>query len=113
MLFLASLLAAGSLGLAQPPYLGVACPHANVTSCGRIGIAVWLDGNARAVEATLGGETVRLRKRARFWSGFVHAELGLARFWTGSRLVTLRLTVRYPARTARGSVRATLRPGWG
>jgi hypothetical protein len=113
MVFLATLLAAGSLGLAQPPYLGVACPQANVTSCGRIGIAVWLDRNAVSVDATLAGETVRLRKRARFWSGFVGADLGLPRYWTGSQLVTLRLAIRYPHGTARGAVRATLHPGWG
>ena len=43
MILVATLLAASSLGLSEPPMIGVACPRtANITTCGRIGIAVWV-----------------------------------------------------------------------
>jgi hypothetical protein len=113
MMLVAALLAAASLGLAQPPYLGVACPQPNVTACGRIGIGIWLDRPALGVEAVFAGVTVQLRRRSRFWSGFVRADLGLPTYWTRSKPVSLQLTIRYPDRIARGTVTATLHPGWG
>jgi hypothetical protein len=44
-----------SLGLGEPPVLAVAACGTvpNLTSCGRIGIAVWLNKPARSVDAEL------------------------------------------------------------
>ena len=61
MISVATLFAVASLGLAQTPSLGIACPNApNVTTCGRIGISVTLKRPALAVEAELDGKKVRL-----------------------------------------------------
>ena len=126
MVAVASLVAAGALGLAQPPSLGIACrDQPNVTACGRIGIAVWLRRPALGVEATLRGVRVRLHaggfggRGPTYWEGYVHLDprsLGLPRQWAGerpTRFLTLRLTIRYAGRTAVGSRGVLLRPGWG
>lgn len=120
----ASLLIALSLGLglSREPYVGVACPGANTTSCGRVGVAVWLDrSNATRVDATLAGVHVRLappKTAGSFWVGFVHLPLrrmGLPESWTGTpgKKLTLALRVRYPSGWRSGMLRVPLRPGWG
>src|ERR1700730_15641383 len=83
-----------NLGLAQPPFLGVSCSVANSTSCGRVGIAVWVKEGATRIAAQLAGATVRLdappRIRGRtYWQGFVHLNLrrlGLPGQWYGSKV---------------------------
>jgi hypothetical protein len=113
-----------SLDLAQPPYLGVSCPGANSTACGRIGIAVWLKTRASGIEAELAGSTVRLNapplvRGRKYWQGFVHLNLkrlGLPDAWFGTepyKVLNLRLTIHYGTRVARGMLRVTLQPGWG
>lgn len=114
------------LGLAQSPYVGVACPHVlNLTTCGRIGIAVWFKRPAQRVDAVLVGAHVRLHagglggKGPTYWQGYVHIgrrRLGLPRQWFGDkpvRFLLLRLTVRDMTGIRSGSVRVRLHPGWG
>ena len=126
MTVIATLIAAVSLGLAQPPHLGVDCPYtANLTTCGRIGIAVWLKRPALSVDAELLGSRVRMHagglggKGPKYWEGYVHIarhRLGLPARWYGNKPVKfllLRLNIRYPAASATGSVRIQLLPGWG
>lgn len=126
MLYLASLVAAASLGLAHPPYLGIACPNTgNVTTCGRIGISVRLQRPALAASAELAGKKVRLHQGGlagrgpTVWEGYVHIDrhrLGLPAWWDGSkpvRYLVLHLRIHYPTRTAEGAARVQLRPGWG
>jgi hypothetical protein len=125
-MFIAGLLAVLSLGLAREPVVGVACSQPNVTTCGRIGVAIWLTRPATTVRAELAGVPVRLRPRVNgatldkrgYWEGFVHiapARLRLPTYWEGNpaRFVKLHLTIRYPTRVATGTVRLQLRPGWG
>src|SRR5882757_3731432 len=94
------------LGLARDPYVGVACPRANSTTCGRVGIAVWLARrHVIRVDATLAGAGVRLAPptaAGSFWVGFVHLPLramGLPESWAGTpaKRVTLVLRIRYPS----------------
>jgi len=112
------------LPLAESPYAGVSCSEANVTTCGRIGVAVWLARRgAGEVDAVLAGARVRLQPPpkgapAPSWRGFVHlpqATLGLPRVWTGepAKRVALEVRARYGStwREARTLVR--LSPGWG
>ena len=125
MVELASLLAAASLGLAQPPYLGIACRTPNGTTCGRIGVAVWLRRPARSVHAELLGKRVRLRagglggKGPKYWQGFVRVDprvLDLPAHWAGvrpTRIIRLRLRIDRRSGVVRGTVRVPLRPGWG
>lgn len=115
-----------TLGLAQPPTIGVACRGLpNLTTCGRIGIAVWLKRPARGVDAALSGAHVHLHAGGfggtgpTYWEGYVHIDrrrLGLPRQWYGTkpvRFLMLHLTVRYAGGTRSGSVCVQLRPGWG
>jgi len=125
--FLAALFTAASLGLAQPPYLGISCHAPNSTSCGRIGISVSLKRPALGVDAVLAGRTVRLRtgpfvlagRGPRFWENYVHIDrrrLGLPLYWAGSqpvKFLALRLVIRYATGAVRGMVRVQLHPGWG
>jgi hypothetical protein len=124
MIVLATLLSAVSLGLGlvRPPYLGVACPGADVTTCGRVGIAVWLTERPTEVNAILDGHRVRLRLEAApsgQWIGFVHLplrSLGLPVHWYGTRpfkRMTLHLRVRSRSGWREGTVRVQLSPGWG
>jgi hypothetical protein len=126
MISVATLIAVASLGLAQTPSLGIACPNApNVTSCGRIGISVTLKRPALAVEAELAGKKVRLDQGGfagrgpKVWQGYVHLNprrLGLPSWWDGSKPVKylrLHLTIYYPTGRAHGTVRVQLRPGFG
>ena len=126
MLAIAALVAAGSLGLAQPPSMGVACPgQPNVTTCGRVGIGVWLRHPATGVEATVAGVRVKLHAGGfggtgpTYWEGYPHLDLprlGLPRVWLGDRpveVLKLRLVVRYPHRVAADTVGVRLRSGWG
>jgi hypothetical protein len=125
MLDLAALLAAASLGLAQAPYVGVACRGPNVTTCGRIGIAVWLKRPALGVDAELVSVNVRMHagglggRGPKYWQGFVHIDrrrLGLPVHWDGaspSKVLPLRLKIHYRNGTVRGAVRVMLHPGWG
>jgi hypothetical protein len=125
-MFIAGLLAVLSLGLAREPVAGVACPQPNVTTCGRIGVAIWLTRPATTVEAELAGVPVRLHPKANlatlekrgYWEGYVHispSRLRLPVYWEGNpaRFVKLQVTIRYPTRVATGTVRLQLRPGWG
>jgi hypothetical protein len=122
----ALLFAAGALGLAQPPYVGIACKGVpNVTTCGRIGIAVWLKRPARRVDATLSREHVRLHSGGlggtgpKYWEGYVQIDphrLGLPKYWYGTKpvkILTLHLVVRDGGGRRQGSVRVQLKPGWG
>lgn len=112
------------LALAQTPYVGVSCPAANVTTCGRVGIAVWLARpGASEVDAVLAGTRVRLgppptEGPGQSWRGFVHlpvASMGLPRWWAGSpaRILTLQLRVRYGSSWREAHTRVWLSPGWG
>jgi len=126
MIQMAALLAASTLGLAQPPSIGIACVGLpNLTTCGRIGIAVWLKHPARGAHAELDGASVRMHAGGfggtgpTYWEGYVHIDrhrLRLPRQWFGdkpTRLLTLRLSITYRNRTGTGAVRVQLRPGWG
>ena len=112
-----------SLGLAQPPSLGVV--GGNVTTRGRIGISISLKHPALGSSAELVGRKVRLHQGGlagrgpTVWQGYVHIDrhrLGLPTWWDGSkpvRYLVLHLTIHYPTGTAEGAVRVQLRPGWG
>jgi hypothetical protein len=106
--------------------IGVACPRQpNITTCGRIGIAVWLKRPAIAAIADLAGAHIRLHaggfggKRPTYWEGYVRRsrqQLGLPVQWYGTKPVKflrLHLVIRYTARVAKVTVRLQLRPGWG
>jgi len=107
------------LGLTQPPYLGVACPHANSTRCGRVGVAVWVSRPASAIEATVQGVRVRLHPtggRRLPWIGYVHLRLrawGIPSFWTGVKPIGIRVHILRTGRWQSGTVRTLLHPGWG
>src|SRR5438876_9941970 len=96
VIFVAGLFTALSLGLSQEPMIGVACPGPNVTTCGRIGIAVWLTRPATTVSAELAGVRVRLHagglggQRPKYWEGYIHlsrARLRLPVHWYGTKPV--------------------------
>lgn len=118
--------------LAGPPYLGVACPVANRTSCDRVGLAVWLRKPARSVVASMGGRSFRLddptwsgpRRNGlrRMFAGFQkpaglrRGPLRIPTTWTGLPPVKTRVRIRVTL--ASGAVRTTrvtvgLSPGWG
>jgi hypothetical protein len=110
------------LGLSRDPYIGVACPHANSTTCGRVGIAVWLARrHAIRIDATLAGAHVRLippRQVGSFWLGYVRLpleRLGVPAHWEGNPPKRLRLTlrIRYGSGLRSGTLRLELSPGWG
>ncbi len=115
---MASLVSLG-LGLSRTPYLGVACPHANSTRCGRVGVAVWVSRPASGIEATVQGVRVELHPsggRRAPWIGYVHLRLralGIPSWWAGVRPITVRLRILRAGRWRAGSVRALLHPGWG
>ena len=122
MLSLAALAASTVLGLLQPPYLGIACPGPNTTTCGRVGIAVWLRGPARRADASLAGVTVRLHDdglAGQYWTGYATlppGRLGLPPRWYGTKptkWLLLRLTIRRADGTTRGAVRSFLPAGFG
>ena len=99
--------------LARQPYAGVACREANTTGCDRVGLAVWLKGPARRVEATIGGRPLSLAPPAGgrdYRHGFLRPA-GLA----SGRLrpaAPVRVTVRVDGGTPL-SVRTRLHEGWG
>jgi hypothetical protein len=107
------------LGLTQPPYLGVACPHANSTRCGRVGVAVWVNRPATAVEVTVQGVRVTLHRTGSStvpWIGYVHLRLrllGVPSWWTGIKPITVRVRILRAGKWRSGSVRTLLHPGWG
>ena len=110
------------LGLARNPYVGVACPGPNTTTCGRVGIAVWTSRrHAIRADATLAGVHVRLtppKTAGSYWVGFVHLPLrsmGLPASWTGvpPKRLTLRLRIRYPSGWRTATLRLDLHSGWG
>jgi hypothetical protein len=110
------------LGLARPPYLGVACHGANTITCGRVGIAVWLRGSPTAVEATVRNAGVRLQRETWAngetpWIGYAHLDLramGLPAGWTGpAKRVLLHLRIRRRGVWRTGTVPVLLSPGWG
>src|SRR5690242_12228789 len=126
MVFAAAVFAATSVGLAQTPMIGVACRgQPNITTCGRIGVAVWLTHRATSATADLAGAHIRLHaggfggRGPRYWEGYVHIsrqKLALPARWYGTKPVKflrLHLVIHYPTRTARGTLRLQLRPGWG
>jgi hypothetical protein len=101
-------------------YLGVAC--GNVTTCDRVGVAVWLTHPASEVDATLAGVHVRLeppRRTQDYWGGFVYVplrSLGLPSWWDGAhpaKAMTLHLRLHYSSGWRDGDVRVELSPGWG
>ena len=110
------------LGLARDPYIGVACHQPNSTTCGRVGIAVWLARrHAIRVDATLTGAHVRLtppKAVGGFWVGFVRLPLrtmGLPASWAGDppERLSLLIRVRYPSGWRSGTLRLDLHSGWG
>ena len=124
--------------LALPSYLGVSCPRASSIACGRVGLAIWTRGPARAVRATIAGRSFDLTDDRRFvgphqrgqpymFVGFLHhaglrrgplavrVENGRSR-WTGKHPVeaTLRLMITRADRSrVATSVSVPLSPGWG
>jgi hypothetical protein len=121
---LAAMLSAFSLGLglARDPYIGVACHQPNSTTCGRVGIAVWLARpHAVRVDATLAGAHARLTPPSAvggFWVGFVRLPLrtmGLPSSWAGAppERLTLIVRIRYPSGWGSGTLRLYLHSGWG
>jgi hypothetical protein len=46
--------------LARPPYMGVSCRKPNITTCDRVGLAVWLRRPAHRVTARISGRRVDL-----------------------------------------------------
>jgi hypothetical protein len=108
------------IGLLQQPYVGVACPHANSTTCSRVGIAVWA-ARASEVDATLAGVRVRLRpppQQGSYWSGFVRLDLkklGVPSSWYGQpvKWLTLRLRIHNRSGWHSAKLRVLLHPGWG
>src|SRR5438132_3856145 len=118
-----AVLAALALGLARAPYVGVACHAPNSTVCNRVGIAIWLRRPALAATAVLGGRRVRLHpgglggRGPTYWEGYVRVrKRDLPRGWYGGEppfFLRLRINLRYPTGTARGTVRVLLHPGWG
>jgi hypothetical protein len=112
-----------ALGLARPPYVGLACRTPNSPVCGRVGMAVWLRRPALAVTAVLAGFRVTLHagglggRGPKYWEGYVHLPKRALppKSYSGDPPVFLRLqlALRYPSGTARGRVRAFLHPGWG
>jgi hypothetical protein len=125
-MFGAMALTALTLGLAQPPSLGIACPNQpNITPCGRAGIAIWLKRPAQHVKASVGGKTIRLHAGGfggtgpTYWEGYVHSSpttLQLPAQWYGTkptRRIKLTLVVRYSSGAATGATLVQLRPGWG
>jgi hypothetical protein len=110
------------LGLVRDPYVGVACSGPNSTTCGRVGIAVWVARrHAIRVDATLSGVHVRLappKMVGSYWVGFVHLPLrsmGLPASWAGApaKQLTLQLRIRYPSGWRTGTLRLDLHSGWG
>lgn len=110
------------LGLARAPYLGVACHEANTTTCGRVGIAVWVRGRTTAIDARVGAARARLRRQRRAhgetpWIGYVHLplrRLGLPAGWTGPAIpLQLHLRMERAGVWRTGTVRVLLSPGWG
>jgi hypothetical protein len=112
------------LRLAQAPYVGVSCPKANVTTCGRVGVAVWLGRRgASEVLVSLAGVQVRLGPPPRntsspSWRAFAQlplARMGIPALWDGQPSKALELTVR--ARYGRLWLSRTLvvplSTGWG
>ncbi|HZS30391.1 MAG TPA: hypothetical protein VFA37_03975 [Gaiellaceae bacterium] len=102
-----------SVGL-RNSYVGVAC-HAG-TSCGRIGVAVWLARPADSVVVTLFGRQTRLRYRGvdtvgRVWNGFIHVPpSGYEPDTYGHRLGVV---VRRGQATGSTHLSVFLSPGWG
>ena len=113
------------LGLSAAPYLGISCPTANSTACGRVGVSVSLQRPAVTVTASVKSHRVQLREGGlagsgpTHWQGYVHLsknQLALPASWYGTkpvRFLRLDLTIHYPTRTAKGFVRVQLHPGWG
>lgn len=116
--------AVSPLRLARTPYVGVACPTANVTTCGRVGVAVWLGRRgASEVVASLAGVRARLGPPPRHtsspsWRTFVHlplSRMGIPAVWEGTpyKTFTLRILARYGRHWYGRTLVVPLRPGWG
>ena len=109
----------------QEPMIGIACPVGNRTTCGRVGIAVWLIRPASSVTATISGTNVRLHaggfggQGPTYWEGYTHlasSTLNLPAYWEGSkptRYLPVHLTINSGTGKAMGSLKLFLRPGWG
>ena len=120
-----ALVVAFGLGLSRSPMIGIACHQASVTTCGRVGIAVWLRRPARGAVAVLAGQRVVLHAGGlggvgpTYWEGYAHlnrSTLHLPTAWEGDRPVRflrLRLAITYAGGVASGALRLQLRPGWG
>jgi hypothetical protein len=125
------------LGLSYGPYIGVACPRANLTGCDRIGFDFVLRKEAVAATASIAGRPVRLFTpglhdgvRGKDWAGYMN-DVGLnregspfeipgsgpTRHWDGDPSVYLpvRIVASYPSgrqETIELS-RVRLSPGFG
>lgn len=122
--------------LAKAPYMGVACHVANLISCDRVGLAVWLRHPALRVTATLAGRRFALDDalwsgprragRRKLFAGFLqpagivtrlHVRTPGGRFWSGSPApppAQVRLRVDYGGgRVLTTRVAVDLSTGWG
>lgn len=100
-------------------YVGVAC-HSG-TSCGRIGVQIWIARPADAVQVTLFGRPAALHSRGYFayrggssgwvWMGFVHVPA--SRYTPGSWGHRLGVTVRRGGASGSTHLSVFLSPGWG
>jgi hypothetical protein len=120
----AGMSATSPLRVAQTPYIGVSCPAPNVTTCRRVGIAVWLARHgASAVVVSLAGVRAQLvppprDTRSPSWRTFVHlplAAMGIPVRWYGepSKVLTLRISARYGGRWLARTLAVPLSTGWG
>jgi hypothetical protein len=108
--------------LPQPPYLGIRCHGPNVTTCRRVGVAVWVADGTDRVVAVVDGRRIVLRRPKQaggYWEGLVTfpaGGLGLPPRWYGSspsKWLRLRLTITRGARAIQRTLRVQLHPGWG
>ncbi len=101
-----------ALELPREPYVGVRCRVPNTVSCDRIGVAVWLSGDARSVAATLAGRTIELAPPADgadYWVGDIRGA-GLV---SGDVAVRTTVPVRVVADGRAVTVRVRIHEGWG
>jgi len=99
--------------------LGVACRFGGQTSCGRVGVAVWLPRVADRVTARAFAQAVRLSTphsgsgrygHRRYWTGF--AKVVPTRLDPGARVHVL-ISTTLGTSTATTSRKAYLSAGWG
>ena len=112
------------LHFGRAPYVGVSCPAPNVTTCGRVGVAVWLARpGASDVVVSLAGVQARLGPPPKgaplpSWRTFVRlplAAMGLPGHWDGQpyKALTLRVRARYGRQWLSRTMVVPLNTGWG